>query len=91
MEPEIAFGLNFSKDGKSLAMALSGAATPADIWVMDVGTGNFRQVTKSPHPGVDLTKLVRPELIRFKAHDGLELSGWFYRPNNATAPFPTSR
>ena len=86
---EIAFGLNFSKDGKSLAMALSGAATPADIWIMDVGTGNFRQVTKSPHPGVDLTKLVRPELIRFKAHDGLELSGWFYRPNNATAPFPT--
>jgi dipeptidyl aminopeptidase/acylaminoacyl peptidase len=86
---EIAFGLNFTKDGKSLAMVLSGAATPADIWVMDVATGNFRQVTKSPHAGVDLAKLVRPELIRFKAHDGLELSGWFYRPNNATAPFPT--
>jgi dipeptidyl aminopeptidase/acylaminoacyl peptidase len=86
---EIAFGLDFSKDGKSLAMALSGAATPADVWVMDVAAGNFRQVTRSPHPGVDLTKLVRPELIRFKAHDGLELSGWFYRPGNATAPFPT--
>ena len=86
---EIAFGLDFSRDGKSLAMVLSGAATPADIWVMDVATGNFRQVTRSPHPGVDLAKLVRPELIRFKAHDGLDLSGWFYRPTNATAPFPT--
>jgi dipeptidyl aminopeptidase/acylaminoacyl peptidase len=85
---EIAFGLDFSKDGKSLAMVLSGAATPSDIWVMDVASGSFRQVTKSPHAGVDLSKLVRPELIRFKAHDGLELSGWFYRPANAAAPFP---
>ncbi len=85
---EIAFGLNFSKDGKSLAMAISGAATPADIWVMDVASGNFRQVTRSPHAGVDLSKLVRPELIRFQAHDGLELSGWCYKPNNATAPYP---
>src|SRR5262245_64951700 len=86
---EIAFGLNFTKDGKSLAMVLSGAAMPADIWVMDVATGHFRQVTRSPHPGVDLTTLVRPELIRFQAHDGLELSGWFFKPNNAAAPFPT--
>jgi dipeptidyl aminopeptidase/acylaminoacyl peptidase len=70
-------------------MVLSGAATPSDIWAMDVASGNFRQVTKSPHAGVDLAKLVRPELIRFKAHDGLELSGWFYRPANAAAPFPT--
>ncbi len=77
---EIAFGLDFSRDGRTLAMALTGAATPADIWVMDVASGAFRQVTKSPHAGIDLSRLVRPELLRFKAHDGLELSGWLYRP-----------
>jgi dipeptidyl aminopeptidase/acylaminoacyl peptidase len=73
---EIAGGLTFSKDGRLLAMTLSGAATPSDIWVLELATGKFRQVTHSPHAGVDLKKLVRPELIRFPAHDGLELSGW---------------
>ena len=71
-------------------MVLSGAATPADVWVMDVATGSLRQVTRSPHAGVDLAKLVRPELVAFRAHDGVALSGWLYKPTNAgaTAPFP---
>jgi len=84
---EIAGGLTFSRDGRLLAMTLSGAATPSDIWVLDLATGRFRQVTHSPHAGVDLRKLVRPELIRFPAHDGLEISGWLYRPAGAP-PYP---
>ena len=86
---EIAGGLEFSKDGKSLAMIVSGAATPSDIWILDVATGAFRQVTKSPHAGVDLATLVRPELVEFRAHDGLPLSGWLYRPAAGKAPYPT--
>ncbi len=89
---EIAGGLDFSRDGKSLALVAAGSATPADIWIMDVATGSFRRLTSSPHAGVDLTKLVRPELLRFKAHDGLELSGWLYKPTTSRrqpAPFPT--
>jgi dipeptidyl aminopeptidase/acylaminoacyl peptidase len=85
---ELANGLEFSKDGRALALVVSGAATPADIWIMDVGTGAFRQVTKSPHAGVDLARLVRPELVRFKAHDGLDLSGWLYKPAVGSAPYP---
>ena len=68
-------------------MTLSGAATPADVWVMELSTGHLRQVTHSPHAAVDLRKLVRPELIKFPAHDGLELSGWLYRPAGAP-PYP---
>jgi dipeptidyl aminopeptidase/acylaminoacyl peptidase len=85
---EIAGGLDFSKDGKSLALVCSGSATPADIWVMEVESGRMRQLTHSPHAGIDLGKLVRPDLIKFAAHDGLELSGWFYRPAGG-GPFPT--
>ena len=92
---EVAGSLEFSKDGRSLAMIVSGAANPIDIWVLDVSSpsGKFRQVTKSPHAGIDLAKLVRPELLTFPAHDGVELSGWLYRPTTGegvgTAPFPT--
>jgi dipeptidyl aminopeptidase/acylaminoacyl peptidase len=86
---ELAFGASFSHDGSSLAMVCSGSASPQDIWILDVASGTLRQVTRSPHAGIDLSQLVRPQLIRFRAHDGLELSGWLYRPPAGTAPFPT--
>jgi dipeptidyl aminopeptidase/acylaminoacyl peptidase len=85
---ELAGGLAFSKDGSKLAMNIGGAAQPTDIWIMDVKTQKFRQLTFSPHPGVDLTALVKPELVTFKSFDGLELSGWLYRPKNQSAPGP---
>jgi dipeptidyl aminopeptidase/acylaminoacyl peptidase len=76
----------FSRDGRLLALTISGAAAPPDVWVMDVVTKQFRQVTHSPHPGTDLSQLVRPELVRFKSFDGLGLSGWLYRPQGQAGP-----
>jgi dipeptidyl aminopeptidase/acylaminoacyl peptidase len=83
---EIVGGLRFSRDGRMLALTISGAAAPPDIWVMDVASKSLRQVTRVPHAGVDLAALVRPELVKFKAHDGLELSGWLYRPKRQAGP-----
>jgi dipeptidyl aminopeptidase/acylaminoacyl peptidase len=83
---ELSSAGTFSHDGRMLALTVSGAATPADVWVLDLATRQFRQVTFSPHPGIDLAQLVRPELVRFKAHDSLELSGWLYRPKGRTGP-----
>jgi dipeptidyl aminopeptidase/acylaminoacyl peptidase len=85
---ELAGGLAFSKDGSKLAMNIAGAAQPADTWIMDVKTKQFRQLTFSPHAGVDLAALVRPELVTFKSFDGLELNGWLYRPKNQSGPGP---
>lgn len=86
---EIVGALTFSSDGRLLAMAMSGAAVPSDIWVLDRETNRLWQVTYSPHAGVDLENLARPELVRFKAHDGLELTGWLYRPRDIPGPGPT--
>ncbi|HSH83404.1 MAG TPA: prolyl oligopeptidase family serine peptidase, partial [Herpetosiphonaceae bacterium] len=85
---DLVFGITWSRDGRLLAMAGSGAAAPTDIWVLDRSSGNFRQLTHSPHAGIDLAALVQPELVRFPAHDGLELSGWLYRPYDGTKPGP---
>ena len=82
---EIVGGVDWSPDGRLLALTLSGSAAPHDVWVLEVGTGDLRRLTSSPHPGIDLAELVRPELVRYRAHDGLELSGWLYRPPAATA------
>jgi dipeptidyl aminopeptidase/acylaminoacyl peptidase len=83
---EIVSGLTFSRDGRHLAMVLSGSTAPSDIWILDRASGRLRQVTYSPHAGVDLGSLVRPELLRYRAHDGLELSGWLYSPPGVQEP-----
>jgi dipeptidyl aminopeptidase/acylaminoacyl peptidase len=85
---EIVGGLNFTKDGHRLAMVLSGSAMPPDIWALDIHTKQFVQLTYSQHAGIDLTTLVRPELVHYIAHDGLEMSGWLYRPHSTKGPGP---
>jgi len=83
---ELAGALTFSRDGRLLAMVVTGAAAPGDIWALDLEKQQFHRVTRAPHAGVDLSSLVRPELVTYAAHDGLELSGWLYRPRGGKAP-----
>ena len=85
---ELAWDLEFSPDDDTIAMVIAGGTRPADIWVYDLEGGDLLQVTHSPHPGVELEKLIAPELVRFAAHDGLELSGWLYRPTAFARPGP---
>lgn len=79
---EIAYGLTFSRDGARLAFTVSGSALPSNVFVLERGTG-MAAITDSPHPGVDLGSLVSPELVRYPAHDGIELSAWLYRARGA--------
>jgi dipeptidyl aminopeptidase/acylaminoacyl peptidase len=81
-------GVDVTRDGRKLALVLSGANRPADIWTLDIASGKLTQVTYSPHAGIDLEALVRPELVRFQAADGLALSGWLYRPPGVSGPAP---
>lgn len=85
---ELIFGADFTPDGRSFVATASGAATPSDLWRFDLGPAAWRRLTWSPHPGVELAEFIRPELRTFRAHDGLELSGWLYLPRDFAAPGP---
>lgn len=85
---DIVGGLEFSPDGRTLALNGSAANRPGNIYLIDVASGKVTQATKSRHDGVDLATFVRPELVTYKAHDGLPLSGWLYRPAGFKAPGP---
>jgi dipeptidyl aminopeptidase/acylaminoacyl peptidase len=78
--------VTFSHDGKRLAMVLSGSTAPPDVWVLDLKSADYWQVTHSPHAGVNFADLVKPELVTFSAQDGVQLSGWLYRPKNQKGP-----
>lgn len=86
---ELVGDADLSRDGKLVAATLSGATAPSDLWVARTDSLDFKQVTRSPHAGVDLSALVRPELIQYSAADGVKLSGWLYRPRSGSAPWPT--
>lgn len=85
---DLVFDLAWSQDGRLLALTITGAAQPLNIWVLEMASGQLRQVTQSQHAGVELSTLVRPELVTFPAHDGLQLSAWLYRPHRRVAPYP---
>lgn len=80
--------LRFSPDSSELATLVIGTAAPPNIWILNRASNQFRQITSSSHPGVDLSRIVRPVLVKYKAHDGLTISGWLYRPRQATGPQP---
>ncbi len=85
---ESALSARFSRDGRQLALVLNGAASPYDVWVLDIDSGRFLQITHSPHAGVDLDTLIGPKLVHYKAHDGLPLTGWLWLPKQWTKPGP---
>lgn len=85
---EIVWGGVLSRDDRYAALTVAGAASPTNIWVWDRKEDVIWQLTQSPHAGVDLSSLVQPELVKFPAHDGLELSGWLYRPPGVAEPAP---
>jgi dipeptidyl aminopeptidase/acylaminoacyl peptidase len=78
--------VGLSRGGERLAILASGAAMPWNVWTWDRASGRLRQVTRHVPAGVDLSAMVRPELVRFPAHDGLELSGWLYRASDRPGP-----
>lgn len=85
---EIVGDMAFSRNGRLLAITLSGSRLPRDVWLVDRASLRLRQVTHAAHAGVELAELTAPELVRFPALDGLELSGWLYRPPGQGARVP---
>ena len=85
---ELVYSMDIAPNGRDAVLSLAGSQSPADLYVLDMDAGKYRRLTWSPHPGVDLATLVAPELRTFAAHDGLELSGWLYRPKGFEAPGP---
>jgi dipeptidyl aminopeptidase/acylaminoacyl peptidase len=89
---ELLGGGEYTRDDTRLVFPVSGSTSPLDVWVMEVATGEMRRITDVPHPGVNAAELVTPDLVTFRAHDGLELSGWLYPPKNLQrlAPYVVS-
>lgn len=78
-------GLDFSPDGKHLAIGLTTATTAGDVWSWDVAGGELTRWTNSELGGLDPARLAEPTLVRFKSFDGLSVPAFVYRPKTVAA------
>ena len=93
----LVYGLNFSPDGKSLAMTLNTAQTPSDTFVMALDDdltshGSLVRWTQSEVGGLDTSRFAMPELIEYTTFDEVDgeprkIPAWLYKPEGE-GPFP---
>jgi dipeptidyl aminopeptidase/acylaminoacyl peptidase len=78
----------WSPDDSHIALNVSGSTVPPGAWQYEFASHRYTPIAPAATPGVDLSTLVKPELRKYKAQDGLELSGWLYLPKNFKQPGP---
>jgi dipeptidyl aminopeptidase/acylaminoacyl peptidase len=69
-----------------LGFSLSSAKSATDAFSFDPATGAVTRWTTSETGGLDAARNVEPELVRAKSFDGLEVTGFLYRPDPARFP-----
>lgn len=78
-------GLEYAPWG-ALGFSLSSAKSPSDAYSFDPATGEVARWTQSETGGLDASRNVEPEFVRVKSFDGLEVTGFLYRPDPAKFP-----
>lgn len=81
-------GLSFHSNHRDLALTISSARTSADVYSLDVVTGELTRWTESETGGLDASRFPEPQPIRWKSFDQKDIYGFLYRP---TASFSGPR
>jgi dipeptidyl aminopeptidase/acylaminoacyl peptidase len=71
---------NWHDNNVDLEFSLDTAQSPNDAYSLNTRTGKIDRWTTSETGGVNTSDLREPELIKWKSFDGMEISGFLYRP-----------
>ncbi|MCA3033879.1 MAG: S9 family peptidase [Rhodocyclaceae bacterium] len=82
-------GVDWHRDSTNLAMNVTSATSPSEIYSVNVKTNEVTRWTTHETMQVDAAKFVEPELVRWKTFDGRMISGFLYRA--PAAKFPGKR
>jgi dipeptidyl aminopeptidase/acylaminoacyl peptidase len=69
-----------------IGLTFTSARSAADVWSVDPRTLKLTRWTESETGGLDVTQNVEPELVKVRSFDGLEVSGFLYRPDPRKFP-----
>lgn len=89
-QPKLPMGvigrIEWHRDGRHLALSLSSARSPSEVYSIDARTGAVTRWTRHEKMDVDMNRFVEPELVRWKSFDGRMISGFAYRPDAKKFP-----
>jgi dipeptidyl aminopeptidase/acylaminoacyl peptidase len=80
--PEGTYQLDCEADGQ-LLVGVNGWQTPGELWMTNPARGTAEIVFAANLAGLDPERLVRPQVVRYEARDGVELQGLLYLPEGA--------
>ncbi|MEO0439012.1 MAG: prolyl oligopeptidase family serine peptidase, partial [Pseudomonadota bacterium] len=84
-------GLEWRKNGEELGFTLMSARSTADIFSLNVATGEVQRWTQSETAGLNPETFSEPELVEWQSFDGLTITGFLYRPPaKFTGPRPVA-
>ena len=91
-EGSIVVGISFSPDNKKLGLTINAANSATDCFTMPLGKtpleyGPLTRWTQSETGNLDPKSYTKPELIRYKSFDNLEVPAFVYKPQGE-GPFP---
>jgi dipeptidyl aminopeptidase/acylaminoacyl peptidase len=69
-----------------IGLTFTSARSAADVWSVDPKTLKLTRWTESETGGLDVSQNVEPQLVTVKSFDGVEVSGFLYRPDPAKFP-----
>ena len=82
--PKLPIGLvgdmYWHKNNRDLAVSMENSRATLDAYSIDVKTGKVERWTYSETGGLNTSNYSLPELIKWKSFDGMEISGFLYRP-----------
>jgi dipeptidyl aminopeptidase/acylaminoacyl peptidase len=81
--------VSLDASGRRAVFDLSGPGQPRSLWLLDVDDLRVRKLGLPPGSAPPPASLVEPTLEPFPGRDGLDLSGWLYRPPGVEGPAPT--
>lgn len=73
-------GFNWHRKTGELGFNVTSYQSLSDVYSLDLKSGKITHWAKSELNGFDVRGLREPELVKWKSFDGLEISGFIYKP-----------
>ncbi|MGE0828877.1 MAG: prolyl oligopeptidase family serine peptidase [Hyphomonadaceae bacterium] len=81
----VIINVGFDASGQRLGFSLNSATAPSDAYAYDLRARELTRWTQSEVGGLDPASFTAPQLISWRSFDGREITGFYYRPRNASA------
>lgn len=77
-------GIRISPSETKMAFYIKYDTSPSNLFILDLGTGDHRQLTNTLNPAIERENLVNGKVVRYRSFDGLKIPAILYKPKVAS-------